>query len=145
MTCCKTSFNLCEPVPACIKQLIIKTPVISAPVTLRFLDKFGKIYYVTKPADSSGVVTIQTQDDGVLTRDLPLALLNEFAGAFFILLFNASANQVKWTVSSVQYDAIGFVVRNITPIVDSYTIDPTTSQGDLGDFSLDFSNDFSII
>lgn len=145
MTCCKTSFNLCEPIPACIKQLIIKTPVISTDVTLRFLDKFGNIYYVTKMADSSGMVTIQIQDDGLLTRDLPLALLNEYAGAFFIILFNASAAQVKWTISSVQYDAIGFLVRNIVPVVDDYTIDPTTSEGTEGDFSFDFSNDFSTI
>jgi hypothetical protein len=145
MSCCKTSFNLCDPVPACIKQLIIKTPVISAQVTLRFLDKFGKIYYVTKTSDANGHVTIQIQDNGILAKDLPLALLNEYAGAFFVLLFNASAAQVKWTISGVQYDAIGFVIRNITPVVDTYLIDPTTSQGILGDFSFDFSTDFSTI
>jgi hypothetical protein len=145
MSCCKTSYNLCEPVPACIKQLKFITPVLSGTVTLRFLDKFGKIYYVTKTTDNTGLATVQVQDDGVLTRDLPLALLNEFAGAFFVLLFNASANQVKWTVSSVEYDAIGFFVRNITPIVDSYTIDPTSQVGVVGDFNFDFSNDFSII
>jgi hypothetical protein len=145
MTCCKTSYNLCEPVPACIKQLIIKTPVISANVTLRFLDKFGKIYYVTKTANSSGLVTIQVQDDGLLTKDLPLALLNEYAGAFFVLLFNASAVQVKWTISSVEYDAIGFIVGNVTPVINTYTIDPTSQEGEAGDFSFDFSADFSTI
>jgi hypothetical protein len=144
MTCCKTSYNLCDPVPACIKQLIIKTPVVSASVTLRFLDKFSKIYYVTKTSDASGFVTIQIQDDGVLTKDLPLALLNEYAGAFFVIAYRGST-QVKWTISSVDYDAIGFVVRNVTPIVDTYTIDPTTAPGDAGDFSFDFNSDFAVL
>lgn len=136
MTCCKTSFNLCEPVPACIKQLIIKTPVISDTVTLRFLDKFGKIYYVTKTTDASGLVTIQVQDDGLLTRDLPLALLNEYAGQFKVLLLDANSDHIKWVVSSVQYDAISFNVANITPVVDDYTIDVTYAEGVLENFNI---------
>jgi hypothetical protein len=145
MSCCKTSFNLCDPIPACLKQLIIKTPVISAPVTLRFLDKFGKIYYVTKTTDSAGLAIIQIQDNAPLVRDLPLALLNEYAGAFFVLLFNTSAVQVKWTIAGIQYDAIGFKLANITPVADVFTIDPTTIPGVFGDFSFDFSNDFANI
>jgi hypothetical protein len=141
MTCCKTSFNLCEPVPACIKQLIVKTPVISDDVALRFLDKFGKIYYVTKTTDAGGLAVVQVQDDDSnlllpLTRDLPLALLNEYAGEFKLFLIDRNNAPIQWTISAIQYDAISFKVANITPIVDDYEIDVTHAEGVLENFNI---------
>jgi hypothetical protein len=135
MTCCRTSFNLCNPIPACIKQLVLKTPVIS-----RFSDKFGKVYYVTKTSDADGNIIIQTmQDDSVipsLTPDLPVALLNEYAGEFRLMAYDTSGAQKQWTISGVQYDALTVSVKDITPVVDSYTIDTTYSEGTQGQFNL---------
>lgn len=144
MTCCKKSFNLCDPIPSCLTQLIVKTPVISDDVTLRFFDKFNKVYYVPKTSDAQGKVTIQLIEDAsdplnILTIDLPAALLNEYAGVFYLFLLDANNNQVKWTISAVDYDALGFKCVNITPVLDTYTLDPTYLPGEEGDFSGDFN------
>lgn len=141
MSCCKTIYILCDPIPACLKQLVVKTPVISASVTVRVIDKFNKVYYVTKTSDSLGKVTIQLQNDSsdplnILTADLPMALLNEYAGGFKLMLLDSSNQEIKWTISSKTYDALGFLVRNITPALNTYTIDPTYAPGTVGDFSL---------
>jgi hypothetical protein len=140
MTCCKTSYALCDSIPACVKQLIIKTPVISASVTLRFSDKFGKVYYVTKTADSQGEITIQlildSTVDPALSPDLPIALLNEYAGEFRVMAYDAAGAQKQWTISGIQYDALIISVKNITPVVASYTIDTTYAGGLAGQFNL---------
>ena len=140
MNCCKTSYTLCEPIPACIKQLIIKTPVILDEVTLRFLDKFGKIYYVTKTTDADGLIIVQLiYDDSVIPAlivDLPVALLNEYAGEFKVMIYDANGVQIKWTISGIQYDALIINIKNITPVVDDYTIDITYAEGVEGQFNL---------
>jgi len=140
MTCCKTSYTLCDPIPACIKQLIIKTSVISDDVTLRFLDKFGNIYYVPKTSDAGGLVTVQLIFVGTvipaLQADLPIGLLNQYAGEFKIMVYDKNNVEVKWTISGIQYDAIVINVKDIIPVTDTYTVDVTYAQGTKGQFNL---------
>lgn len=141
MSCCKQSFEICEPIPACIQQLVIKTPVISAQVTIRLIDKFNKIYYVTKISDSDGNITIQLVEDrsdlnNIILADLPDSLLNEYAGQFKIMAINSTGDNQQWTISGTQYDALIIEVASITPVVDSYTIDSTYADGKQGTFNL---------
>jgi hypothetical protein len=141
MSCCKQSFILCESVPACIMQLTIKTPIISDECTLRFLDKFNKVYYVTKDTDVNGEMTVQIIEDdsdplNVIEADLPVALLNQYAGEFKVMAYNSDNEIVQWTISGQQYDALVFEVKDITPVTDDYIIDPTFAEGYAGQFNL---------
>lgn len=141
MTCCKTAYSICTPIPACLKQLIIKTPVISDTVTLRILDKFSRVYYVTKTSDVQGKITVQLQDDTSnplipLTADIPIALLNEYAGDFHFMLYDSTASEVKWIISAVQYDALVVRVKNVLPVVDNFTLDPTYADGEIETFNI---------
>lgn len=139
MTCCKTSFILCEPVPSCAMQLVIKTPVISAQVTLRFIDKFNKVYYVTKTSDVNGKITIQLRADLPTTEDLPTGLLNQYAGQFKIMAYDANTNHVQWTISGVQYDALIIEVSDVTSGPPIYIIDTIYAQGNAGQFNLNYN------
>lgn len=137
MSCCKKIFNFCDPVPACIKQLIIKTPFNNTSLTFKILDKFNKIYKATHTTDSSGFFTIQVQDDGLLVADIPDALFNEYAGVFKLMM-----DGKQWTINGEQVDYIAIIFKNITPIVDTFTINPLTADGKITDFSPDFNSDF---
>jgi hypothetical protein len=122
-----------------LKQLVIKTPIVSASLTLRITDKFNKVYYVSKTADDQGKITVQLQDDNSdplnpLTADLPTGLLNEYAGQFKLTLLDNNNSEKKWTISSIDYDALGFEVMNITPVMDTFTLDPTYLEGTVGQY-----------
>lgn len=139
MSCCKTIYILCDPIPACLKQLVVKTPIISASVTVRIIDKFNKVYYVTKTSDSQGKATIQLQNDSSdplnpLASDLWMGLLNEYAGMFKVTLLDSNNSEVKWTISGKDYDAIGFNVQILLPIPNSFTLDPTYLSGEIGQY-----------
>jgi hypothetical protein len=149
MSCCKTIFVICNPIPACIYQLVIKTPIVSDDLTLKVIDKFNKVYYASKTADADGLITLQLREDStdpinILEADFPTALFNEFAGGFKLLLMDSSNQETPWTISGVDYDALGIIVRDITPVVDSFTLDPTYEPGTPGDFNNDFSGDFFV-
>lgn len=128
MTCCKTAFLLCDPVPACLSSLKIVTPVISGSVTLRIVDRFNKVYYIAKTTDSSGIAELFLVDDYPVagdTADLPKAFFNEFAGIFTIYLTDD-----KWEASGVEYDAIQIQFADTNFTGDTYTIDPSDLNGE---------------
>lgn len=141
MSCCKTCFVLCDPIPSCLDTLSIVTPSISASITLRIIDRFNKIYYITKNSDITGKVDINLTGDNA---DLPIGFFNEFAGYFKVLAYNSSAVLKKWTIDGSKYDAIAFKFTDSTYPQTTYTIDPNASTGKAGDFNSDFNQDFFI-
>ncbi len=140
MSCCKHSFEICEPIPSCLDQLVIRTPIISDTVVIKFIDKFDKIYYVGKDTNANGEVTIlltsdDSDPDNIISSDIPERLLNEYAGKFKIMTFDLNGIIIKqWTISGLQYDALIIHMANITPIDSTFTINPYTMEGIQGSF-----------
>jgi len=118
--CCKSLFVICEGIPNCLTELTIKTPIISGVVNLRFVDKFNKIFYVTKNSDPSGNVIIASDD-------LPIGFLNPYADAIKLFVLDNNSAQIPWVIDGTTYDAVAFTVSNTVLNSTSFTLNPFIS------------------
>jgi hypothetical protein len=132
MDCCLKVFKLCEKVPACLTELKIQTDRISTLLKITIIDKFDSQYVFEKTSDSTGIVTILLKDDStdpnnIILADIPYFLLNQYAGFFLITIYDTVLeNTVMWSLN----EAISFECASVTPVVEEYTIDPNTQDGE---------------
>lgn len=132
MDCCLNIFRLCDKVPACLTQLKIKTDRVSTLLRITIKDKFGSLYEFEKTSDTAGVVVVQlkaddTDPDNIILADIPYFLLNQYAGVFLVSVYDTvTKDHVMWT----NFDAIAFECASITPVIEEYTIDPNTQDGE---------------
>lgn len=140
MSCCKKYYQVCDPVPDCLSELLVKTPLSLADVVVRLIDKFNKSYNLPGTSDAEGVVTFEVSGENSI---VPNALLNPYAGIFTIMFYDGTT-QLTFTVDAVEYDALRFVVGSVFPKVDTYLLDYSNSAGEGGEFDLSFDQSFSI-
>lgn len=134
MSCCKQAFKVCDGIPSCITQLLLKTSAISEDVNIKVIDKFNRVYYAEKTTDSNGIAMLQLVTDNTdplspIPADFPDSLFNEFAGKFIIQVFGTSGNERPWTISGIQYDGLEVECLAVLPVVNTYTLDPTYADG----------------
>ncbi len=134
MSCCRTLFQICNGIPNCLTSLVLITPIISASATIRIVDRFNKVFYVTKTTGSDGAFTIN------LLTDLPVGLFSPFS-TYFRVCFT---NDIQWTIGGDKYDDIVFNVSDTIGASPTYTLNPNNEDGLPGDFNGDFNNDFFI-
>lgn len=111
MTCRKYKI-ICDPIPDCLSTLNVQTSFIGTNVILYLKDKFGNIFELPKTTSNAGIAIID------LAIDLPLRLLNSYAGQFKI-----------WVdVNNETFDGAIFEVSKIFGSGTSYTVDITTDN-----------------
>lgn len=113
-------------------ELKIQTDRVSTLLEITVKDKFGALYVFEKTSDSNGIVTILLKDDStdpdnIILADMPYFLLNPYAGVFLITIYDTVLeNTVLWSLNN----AIAFECASVAPVVEEYTIDPNTQQGE---------------
>ncbi len=132
MDCCQIVFRLCDKVPACLTVLKIQTDRISTALKITIKDKFNAEYVFEKTSDVNGIVSILLKDNdtnpnAIILADIPYFLLNQYAGIFLVSIYDTVLKtQVVWS----KFDSIAFECASVTPVIEEYTIDPNTQDGE---------------
>lgn len=117
---CKDCIPYCTTIPDCLTSLgiVLSEPEIEVYIIIE--DKFRNQYTWEGVTESSGLVIIDLQKEGI-----PELLLNPFAGKFILMVIKDSNDElVPLTDGVKEYECVEFSVKANFPKKTTHYIDP---------------------